>query len=1117
MNSTILIGLGGTGSRIVDEVYGRLTEEQKQKTKAHVFDTDINDISERIKNLHPSQITQTGEKGTISSIRKKYSEVDLWLAENVNPNQTITDGAGQNRQASRLGFYCVLKKSAMSTFAKMINDINIVAPNERESTPRVVIVSSLVGGTGSGIYLQVAMYVRKLFRKNSTHVKIRGVFIMPSTFIDYGIVDDTEGKNIRANAYASIKELHGITEFCTQSSNNKTTVELEYDPDNKQSALTVDDRPYDFAFVYEKLDIKNKSLPLFEDVLDQIVRSVYTIMFFPLGSNILSSEDNTYARMGTQRLFASSGVSTLTYPVNEIVDYLALRWQGEVVSKQWRELDDEFILQHNEWKESDLNGVTTKNEPKLSEEYIKYFENKGADHDNRFYYGIYQRQFEKSDGFIDKDKSKYQSYIKLIDEKISKIVDSSHDLTKKVEQASTKLGLEPEEYEDNIQNIEQYIIKKERTLRSINKHIIGLIESGSKDIISQCFECCKEYKNLSQLDLSQFIQNSGDGHAMHPVGLRYFLYKLDNELDLIAQNLINIDGGFIEQEDALHQYEEGPYYNRDERGKKTPISAIDEFNMAKTAKVSIFDKLKGKSPVADSIEGYESKSSRHLTNLKRYHEEKLKYEVYIDFRKKLKGLIKTWETFFKELSVKQNQREMENFLNIHDWQKNESYQYVLSTASHKNKLWDEIQNDISRTPDDEFLKSLIIGQSKVFCGKKDNNSDVLLQWIKQKLKSNVLLSMDILQALEKEADYLQIDHIEHVKYRMQGLKDVSTPRIHMRDGLLSSVDAEGNKLIASWAGMALQNDLPGYAKYKNIMMDITSNISTSGTEKVNTDDLIGGDGQISPYEIHFYQSKYGIAACDLMGFKPGEEYYEDYQGRIESYMKHQLDTTDARFLTPHLDKHWHLLAYFPDLNKDVVLTDHKDIDKAYLLGLAMKLFKPTRYKGDESWVFQDTSQSGKGYLQVSGKPVENSSIAVLFDSLFYNPRVVDSVLATFNKVKNSDFEQYSSRLGDHAFVKNIKDIIDQAIRGLSKSKRGRFTPEDEARLVKRLGELYADYIAEFDQEINWQEKGSTNLKQKIFDKVSNLISTSDFYKMLDEENPQKVVIDGIINSFDYTK
>ena len=48
---TLLVGLGGTGSSIVQQVYARATEKQRETIGFVIFDTDVNEL--RIIEDHP--------------------------------------------------------------------------------------------------------------------------------------------------------------------------------------------------------------------------------------------------------------------------------------------------------------------------------------------------------------------------------------------------------------------------------------------------------------------------------------------------------------------------------------------------------------------------------------------------------------------------------------------------------------------------------------------------------------------------------------------------------------------------------------------------------------------------------------------------------------------------------------------------------------------------------------------------------------------------------------------------------------------------------------------------------------------------------------------------------
>ena len=66
---TILIGLGGLGSYIVDTIYSWIPEERRKRVAIHAFDTNVNDIA-KLKYLTKEHVTQTT---TASSRHGNYS------------------------------------------------------------------------------------------------------------------------------------------------------------------------------------------------------------------------------------------------------------------------------------------------------------------------------------------------------------------------------------------------------------------------------------------------------------------------------------------------------------------------------------------------------------------------------------------------------------------------------------------------------------------------------------------------------------------------------------------------------------------------------------------------------------------------------------------------------------------------------------------------------------------------------------------------------------------------------------------------------------------------------------------------------------------------------------
>lgn len=112
------------------------------------------------------------------------------------------------RSISRLAFETVIRAGRIEPLHEAIQSLYKVETDKVDQALRVVIVSSLAGGTGSGLILPVAMYVRNYL---ATHFRqsaniTRGFFVLPEVFYEV-IFGQTERNNLKANAYATLREL----------------------------------------------------------------------------------------------------------------------------------------------------------------------------------------------------------------------------------------------------------------------------------------------------------------------------------------------------------------------------------------------------------------------------------------------------------------------------------------------------------------------------------------------------------------------------------------------------------------------------------------------------------------------------------------------------------------------------------------------------------------------------------------------------------------------------------------------------------------------------------------------------------------------------------------------
>jgi hypothetical protein len=165
-------------------------------------------------------------------------------------------------------------------------------------------------------------------------------------------------------------------------------------------------------------------------------------------------------------------------------------------------------------------------------------------------------------------------------------------------------------------------------------------------------------------------------------------------------------------------------------------------------------------------------------------------------------------------------------------------------------------------------------------------------WCRKELAILQQIDMDIVSALEKEASQNPGNNgvTFTVNQRISWLKDLASPFVP---------DAPGASSLIAWG----------------LNPRAVSNLSESRCKELFGENLQEDDG-FSRYEILCFRLKYGLHAEDFPKFSCGNganrnpgTYYYAYQSKIDMMMREP-----DKYVTPHLDKRWHLPAYMPDLN-----------------------------------------------------------------------------------------------------------------------------------------------------------------------------------------------------------
>ncbi|MDQ3022526.1 MAG: tubulin-like doman-containing protein [Bacteroidota bacterium] len=369
---TIIIGLGGTGKEVMlrirrqfVEKYGSINEfpiisylyidtdnaPSEESGIARERDYLINEIdfqpSEKI--FHP-----VNPSDYIYRIQD-VPHIKEWLSTTgeIAKLGTMNTGAGQIRPAARLAFFhnydeIVSKLTAAKSRITDSRSINLVKDihkikNVNTDKINVYVITSVSGGTGSGMIMDMGFLIRSIFRNQAVSTCY---VVLPKIFQSYG------KERVFANGYAALKEFEYY--------NLKNTFEVSW---KKNEPHKFQPGVYDDTYIIDGENSKNLSLS------DQNNRDIYKMLADTIFNDFSNSDfanykrgvrvnlvqykqrlwpddnsitDNTYSRK-----YSSLGQATISIPVDRIIISCAYKLCEDIIN---------YYLTYAEGSQSDVDN-----------------------------------------------------------------------------------------------------------------------------------------------------------------------------------------------------------------------------------------------------------------------------------------------------------------------------------------------------------------------------------------------------------------------------------------------------------------------------------------------------------------------------------------------------------------------------------------------------------------------------------------------------------------------------------------------------------------------------------------------------------------------------------------
>ena len=610
---TLLVGLGGTGSKIVCRVANMVSSDQRNRIGYAVFDTDINELrgieaaNPFVTCIQTSTNLSVGESLNID----EHARNEWFPMNQVLDSKTLTEGAGQVRATSRLAFEMAVRAGLMDKLHFAIENLYKVESTNTEQALRVVIVSSLAGGTGSGLIVPVALYIRNFLKtrfQQSANI-MRGFFLMPEIFFEV-IRGQTERNNLMCNAYATIRELDAFLMKGDGTLNEKymTSVKLDFP---RVGTDTYDEymvRPYDFCFLFDAQNTAGRKLNNFAQYIEHAANCIYSQSIGPMNKRSNSSEDNTIRDLCAQRgrnRYAGAGSAMLVYPVEDIKEYIALKWAQQTISDQWLKFDRIYMGKVKELQKQRAQGIVVQ-EITAADDYLQTVDTLDSQKDP-FAISILDQCKCYDESGLNRTGSRVDHYINALFD----YVEQQGNLECSARADATKAIQRIEGGNDSGSSI----LDADAKVRSYKKYVDQFCNSATSSLAYTIFRAQGEKvtKEKKDYQLETYLRGT-DGSFMHPNAVRYFLYQSQKTIERHIQTLCND----IEDHEAFFKGFDGNY----DDPNTEQIETVEQF-VAK--KIPIYNRLsktltQDQADVKDRLSGF-------VEIVVNYHKAKLKLGV----------------------------------------------------------------------------------------------------------------------------------------------------------------------------------------------------------------------------------------------------------------------------------------------------------------------------------------------------------------------------------------------------------------------------------------------------------------------------------------------------------
>ncbi|HEV7506939.1 MAG TPA: tubulin-like doman-containing protein [Thermoanaerobaculia bacterium] len=353
---TMFVGMGGTGSRIVDRIAARAERlpnwESQLQPLTHFVSVDTNELDQnKLIHIPPGNrlnIAAFDKARVIDGYRRSKDEQALqWLDQGYQPRPGYKPGAGQIRVESRLGFF-YHSPEIRERLRQLVQESLRPGITWRQAVPpkyNVYLVCTLAGGTGSGSFLPMAYLLQAVISELNWQPRVVGNLLLSTLMLEKNAPE--LHPDIHANTYAALKELEHLTklDYKQVKDEGRTSEPFVYCRDVNSAGITrVTTRPFFLSFLFDRPAHVHLS-----DVEAAVADASYLQVFTPIMDNLAGELDNyeknledltrfpgdlKHVGQGYSKNFGAFGAVGMVLPGADLLEYAARRFAAEAIRSQ---------------------------------------------------------------------------------------------------------------------------------------------------------------------------------------------------------------------------------------------------------------------------------------------------------------------------------------------------------------------------------------------------------------------------------------------------------------------------------------------------------------------------------------------------------------------------------------------------------------------------------------------------------------------------------------------------------------------------------------------------------------------------------------------------------------